>query len=53
MKDEVFNELLADVQEMDDIVQGEKAVARVAEFPEPGARSIREKDRPESESQLD
>ena len=53
MKDGVFNELLANVQEMDDIVQGKKAVARVTEFPVPGARSIREKDRSESESQLD
>ena len=43
MKNELFNELLASVQEMDEIVQGKKAAARVTEFPEPEARIIREK----------
>ena len=43
MKNELFNELLASVQEMDDIVQGKKAVARVTKFPEPEVKLIREK----------
>ena len=43
MKNEQFNELLASVQEMDDIVQGKKAAARVTEFPEPEVKLIREK----------
>ncbi len=43
MKNELFNELLASVQEMDDIVQGKKAAARVNEFPEPKVKLIREK----------
>ena len=43
MKNELFNELLASVQEMDEIVQGKKAPARVTKFPEPEARIIREK----------
>ncbi len=43
MKNELFNELLASVKEMDDIVQGKKAAGRVTEFPEPEVRSIREK----------
>ena len=43
MKNELFNELLASVREMDEIVQGKKAAARVTEFPEPEAKLIREK----------
>ena len=43
MKNELFNELLASVQEMDEIVQRKKVAARVSEFPEPEARLIREK----------
>ena len=43
MKNELFNELLASVQEMDEIVQGKKVAARVTEFPEPEAKLIREK----------
>ncbi len=43
MKNELFDELLASVQEMDDIVQGKKAAARVTEFPEPKVKLIREK----------
>ena len=43
MKDDLFNELLASVQEMDEIVQGQKAAARVTEFLEPEAKLIREK----------
>ena len=43
MKNELFNELLASVQEMDDIVQGKKTAARVTKFPDPEVRLIREK----------
>ncbi|MCY4614048.1 MAG: NadS family protein [Nitrospira sp.] len=43
MKNELFNELLASVQEMDDIVRGKKAAARVTMFPDPEVRVIREK----------
>ena len=43
MKNELFKELLESVQEMDEIVQGKKAAAKVTEFPEPEAKSIREK----------
>ncbi|GLS27945.1 NadS family protein [Marinibactrum halimedae] len=43
MKDEIFDELLASVQEMDDVVQGKKAAAKVTEFPEPEVKHIREK----------
>ena len=43
MKNELFNELLASVQEMDDIVQGKKTATRVTEFPEPEVKLIREK----------
>lgn len=42
MKSEIFGELLASVQEMDEIVQGKKA-ARVTDFPEPEVKAIREK----------
>ena len=43
MKNEMFDELLASVQEMDEIVQGKQAAARVTKFPEPGVKAIREK----------
>jgi|SRR5690554_6090655 len=43
MKNELFDELLASVQEMDDVVRGEKAAARVTEFPTPEVKLIREK----------
>ena len=43
MKNELFNELLASVQEMDEIVQGKKVAARATKFPEPEAKIIREK----------
>lgn len=43
MKNEIFHELLASVQEMDEIVQGKNTAARVAEFPEPEVKVIREK----------
>lgn len=43
MKNQMFDELLASVQEMDEIVQGNQVTARVTEFPEPEVKSIREK----------
>ena len=43
MKNDMFNELLASVQEMDEIVQNKKAAARVTELPEPEVKLIREK----------
>ncbi len=43
MENKLFNELLAGVQEMDDIVRGKKSAARVTEFPEPEVKLIREK----------
>ncbi|WP_185231330.1 NadS family protein [Teredinibacter franksiae] len=43
MKNDMFDELLAGVQEMDEIVQGKNAAARVTEFPEPEVKLIREK----------
>jgi len=43
MKNELFDELLASVQEMDKIVQGKKAAARITDFPEPEVKAIREK----------
>ncbi|TFH67843.1 helix-turn-helix domain-containing protein [Gammaproteobacteria bacterium LSUCC0057] len=42
MKNERFEELLASVQEMDEIVQGKKTAAQVTEFPEPQVKAIRE-----------
>jgi len=43
MKNDMFDELLASVQEMDEIVQGKNVAARVTEFPEPEVKLIREK----------
>ena len=43
MKDELFDELLASVQEMDAIAKGKKTAAQVTEFPEPEVKGIREK----------
>ncbi len=43
MKNDTFDELLASVKEMDEIVQGKKDAARVTEFPEPEVKVIREK----------
>lgn len=43
MKNEMFDGLLASVQEMDEIVQGKKAATRVTEYPEPEVKVIREK----------
>ena len=43
MNDEMFNELLASVQEMNGIVKGNIEPSRVFEYPEPGVKNIREK----------
>lgn len=43
MKNDMFDELLASVQEMDEIAKGKQAAARVTEFPEPEVKAIREK----------
>lgn len=42
MDNEMCKALLASVEEMDAITQGEKQPARVFEFPEPEVRAIRE-----------
>ena len=39
----MFDELLASVQEMDEIAQGKKAASRRFDYPEPEVRAIREK----------
>lgn len=39
----MFDELLASVQETDDIIKGKKAASRITEFPEPEVKAIREK----------
>ena len=38
-----FDELLASVKEMDDVVVGKQEASRVFEFPEPEVKGIREK----------
>jgi putative transcriptional regulator len=43
MKNETFDELLASVQEMDDIVQGKKTATTTTQYPEPEVKLIREK----------
>ena len=43
MKDEMFNELLASVQEVHEIIQNKKVAARTTAFPEPEVKVIREK----------
>ena len=42
MDNKMFNELLASVQEMDDVTQGKQAAAKVTEFPEPEVKAMRE-----------
>ena len=42
MNKAMFDELLASVQEMDEIATGKKAPARVFEYPEPEVKRIRE-----------
>ena len=43
MDNDMFDELMASVQEMDGIVKGQKKPARSFEFPEPEVKAIREK----------
>lgn len=43
MNNDMFNELLASVEEMDEIVRGQKAASATTEFPEPEVKGIREK----------
>lgn len=43
MDNDMFDELMASAQEMDDIVKGQKQPARSVEFPEPEVKAIREK----------
>lgn len=42
MDNDMFDELMTSVQEMDDIVKGQKQPARRFEFPEPEVKAIRE-----------
>ena len=50
MKNEMFNELLTSVQEMDKIVRGQNAAARVTKFLGPEVGLIREQNPSEPES---
>ena len=43
MDNQMFDELLASVQQMDNIAKGKQKSSRVTEFPEPEVRAIREK----------
>ncbi len=43
MNNELFDELLASVQEMDQIVKGKSEPSRIQEYPEPEVKAIREK----------
>ncbi|WP_067521581.1 NadS family protein [Endozoicomonas ascidiicola] len=43
MDKSMFDELLASVQEMDDVRKGKKLAARVTEFPELEVKAVREK----------
>ena len=43
MDDDMFNELLASVEQMDDIIKGKAKPSRSFEFPDPEVRKIREK----------
>ena len=43
MKNEMFDALLASVQEMDEIVKGKEDASRAFKFPEPEVKLIREK----------
>lgn len=42
MKDDMFDELLASVQEMDEIVKGKQSAARATDYPELEVKAIRE-----------
>lgn len=41
MDNDIFDDLMASVQEMDDIVKGKKQPARRLEFPDPEVKAIR------------
>ena len=43
MNDDMFNELLASVEQADDIIQGKAKPARVTQFAEPEVKAIRDK----------
>lgn len=43
MNKEMFNELLESVQEMDEIVKGQKTASRSFDYPEPEVKSIRDR----------
>jgi len=43
MKDEMFNELLASVEQADEIVKGNSTPAKITEFAEPEVKAIRAK----------
>ena len=43
MDKDMFDELMASVQEMDHIVKGKKKASRSAEFPDPEVKAIRER----------
>lgn len=43
MKKEMFDELLASVQEMDAIVEGKKNASRSFDFPDPEVKAIRDR----------
>jgi putative transcriptional regulator len=43
MEQEMFDELMASVQQMDDIVQGKDKASRSFDFPDPEVKAIREK----------
>ena len=43
MDNDMFNELMASVQQMDDIAKGSKTASRSFEFPDPEMKAIRER----------
>ncbi|WP_289028947.1 NadS family protein [uncultured Paraglaciecola sp.] len=43
MKDDMFNELLASVEQADSIIEGKAQPSRVTEFAEPQVKAIRDK----------
>lgn len=43
MDQEMFDELMASVQQMDDISQGKEKVSRSFDYPDPEVKAIREK----------
>ncbi|MFC3152272.1 NadS family protein [Litoribrevibacter euphylliae] len=43
MEQDMFDELMASIQQMDDIVQGKDKASRAFDFPDPEVKAIREK----------